>query len=149
MKDVIDIKDFLYRNMVLVLVGIMCLGMLCACGKPKIDFYEVAEEADIQINDDGTYVRIGRDGSYLKIDTNPDDKDPDDFGTLDYLALDVCDRHIQNVNEALDLPDYLYDDIIHTTASQGRQEEEFEDIGVVVTWSYSPRNGLEVTYKTL
>ena len=36
-----------------------------------------------------------------------------------------------------------------TTALMGRQSETFSDVGLTVSWSYHPDNGLCVTYKVI
>ena len=53
------------------------------------------------------------------------------------------------MNTELGLPDSLSKDMGQTTWSMGKQQEEFEDAGVKVTWTYHPDKGLEVTYKLL
>lgn len=84
-----------------------------------------------------TYATLGADGSYLSIDTNPDD--------LDDYSDDDAVQAIVDINYLLGLPDYLLDDMGKTTALMGRQTETFEK--VTVSWSYHPNRGLEVTYK--
>lgn len=84
-----------------------------------------------------SYAKVGADGSYLSIDTNPDD--------LEGYSNDAAVRAIIYVNNALELPDYLLDDMSKTTALMGRQTETFKRI--TVSWSYHPDRGLEVTYK--
>ena len=86
-----------------------------------------------------TYATLGSDSSYLSIDTNP--YDIDDYSDSDAILA------IIEVNEALNLPDYVLDDMATTTAMMGKQSENFSDLGVTVSWSYHPDNGLEVTYK--
>jgi predicted nucleic acid-binding Zn ribbon protein len=88
---------------------------------------------------DSTWAVVGSDGSYLTIDTNPDN--------IDDMGIEYSDAvyAIQNVNAALGLPESLFNDMGSTTALMGRQSQEFDD--VVVSWSYHPDNGLEVTYR--
>lgn len=85
------------------------------------------------------WAEVGSDGSYLCIDTNPDDED--DNGLAYYEAY----KAIENVNKELNLPDSLFADMGKTTSGDGKQSEEFDD--VIVSWKYHPDNGLEVTYK--
>ena len=85
----------------------------------------------------------GLDGSYLSIDTNPDDRDDDGLAYPDaYYA-------IEKINNALGLPSSLINDMAKTSASQGKQSETFDSVGVTVSWTYHPDKGLEVTYKLI
>ena len=53
------------------------------------------------------------------------------------------------MNRKIGLPDSLYNDMIQTTWSMGKQQETYESIGIKVSWTYHPNKGLEVTYKLL
>jgi len=86
-----------------------------------------------------TYATLGSDGSFLSIDTNPYD--------IDDYTVDGSIAAIIAVNEALGLPDYILDDMGSTTSLMGKQSESFPDLGVTVSWTYHPDNGLEVMYK--
>ena len=86
-----------------------------------------------------TWATIGSDGSYLEIDTNPNNKD-------DYVNTEAY-RAIEKVNDALGLPSYLFSEMGKTTALMGRQSETFDSLDLSVSWSYHPDNGLVVTYK--
>ncbi len=86
-----------------------------------------------------TWAEYGSDGSYLFIDTNPDDWDDDGLAYVDaYFA-------VENVNNALGLPDSLFKAMGETTGADGKQTEVFGNI--TVSWKYHPDKGLEVTYK--
>ncbi len=87
------------------------------------------------------WASVGDDGSFLSVDTNP--FDIDDSG----LAYPEAYYAIEKINDALGLPSSLSYDMEHTTASQGKQSETFNDIGVTVMWTYHPDRGLEVIYK--
>ncbi len=84
---------------------------------------------------------VASDGSYLKIDTNPDDEDDNS------LAYYTAYTTIEDINDELGLPESLFVEMGETTALDGMQTREFEDEGVIVTWSYHPDRGLEVMYK--
>jgi hypothetical protein len=84
---------------------------------------------------------LGRDGSYLSADTNV--YDLDDYSNSDILY------EIKDMNKKMNLPDSLYNDMIQTTWSMGKQQETYESIGVKVSWTYHPDKGLEVTYKLI
>lgn len=83
------------------------------------------------------FANVASDGSYLTIDTNPDNID--DY--TNYTAYYT----IMSVNEALGLPESLMEKMNRTRAMDGTQSEEFEDIEV--SWTYHPDNGLCVTYE--
>lgn len=84
---------------------------------------------------------VGSDGSYLMADTNVYDLD-------DYSNLSIA-YSIKDMNMKLGLPDSLYNEMLQTTWSMGKQQESFESIGVKVSWTYHPDKGLEVTYKLI
>lgn len=81
-------------------------------------------------------VTIGSDDGYCEIDTNP--YDIDDYSSSTILL------YIEQMNKKLGLPDYLYNDMIHTSYSQGKQEETFKKIKV--KYYYHPDKGLNVSY---
>ena len=82
------------------------------------------------------YITIGSDDSYCEIDTNPLDID-------DYFSS-IALGYIKDMNKALGLPDYLYNDMIHTSYSQGKQEEILDNFKV--KYYYHPDKGLNVSY---
>ena len=84
---------------------------------------------------------LGSDNSYLSADTNV--YNSDDYNNRSTLSA------IENMNKKIGLPDSLYNDMIQTTWSMGKQKETFENLGVEVTWTYHPDKGLEVTYKLI
>ena len=104
--------------------------------KEKLDFETIFDRYC-----DEEWASVGKDNSYLSIDTNPNDYD--DF----YIY--AADSAIVKINAALNLPDSLYEEMGKTSASMGKQTETFSDIGVIVRWTYHPDKGLEVTYKRI
>ena len=91
----------------------------------------------------------GRDGSYMKIDTNPDDKDIDDMTTLELMLYSSTSEDsldaIEYVNERLGFSGAVFDDMLNTTALMGRQRQSNRKY--TVSWTYHPDRGLEVTYE--
>lgn len=85
------------------------------------------------------WASVGSDGSFLSIDTNPDDEE--DNGIAYYAAYTA----VETVNKELKLPDSLFQKMGNTTGADGKQSEEFDKI--IVSWKYHPNAGLEVTYK--
>lgn len=90
---------------------------------------------------DATWADLGDDGSYLYIDTNPEDNEDDGLAYVEAYSA------VKNVNKALALPDSVLSDMEETTGADGKQSEEFDDLNLTVSWRYHPDRGLEVTYK--
>ena len=129
-------KKFNFIFVLIILV--LCLSVFIGCkdSNPLEDaYYELKEYVDY--GDILSCLTKGDDFSYVSIDTNPYDRE--DYYNVDYLEI------IEKYNELLDLPDYLYEDMLHTSALDGAQTESFDNI--TVRWKYHPDNGLEVTYK--
>lgn len=82
------------------------------------------------------YATVASDGSYLSIDTNPDDKD-DHFEYIAYME-------IQSVLEALELPESVLNRMGQTRAMDGIQSYNTDDLEI--TWTYHPDKGLEVVF---
>lgn len=110
--------------------------MISVTVKTKIDFKSIYNEYCV-----AKWASVGSDNSYLSIDDNPYDSD-------DYY-IDAADAAIEKINRALGLPDSLYEEMLQTTWSMGKQSETYENVGVTVTWTYHPNKGLEVTYKLI
>lgn len=87
---------------------------------------------------------VAQDGSYLEIDTNPNNADPDSFSYNSRKASDSLDG-IKFVNEKLGFSNSVYRKMVSTTALMGRQTAENKHFRV--SWTYHPSNGLEVMYE--
>lgn len=87
---------------------------------------------------------IASDGSYMKLDTNPDDVDSDSY-KFDYDVFIAANEAIENVNKELGFSDSLNEKMNTTTWSQGKQTDENDKFKV--TWTYHPDKGLEVMYE--
>lgn len=136
----IELKKILSIAMVVFSIGFIFVG--CKEDK-KIEektFCEIISEITgkkITIPSDAPFgVTIGADDSYCEIDTNPLDVD-------DYFSSTIL-SYIEQMNKKLELPNYLYNDMIHTSYSQGKQEETFKKIRV--KYYYHPDKGLNVCY---
>lgn len=90
-----------------------------------------------------------RTSDYLKIDTNPFDKNIDDMTTDELIIMSIQEEDtleaIEYVNEKLGFSSSVYDDMLHTSALMGRQRESNKKY--TVSWSYHPDDGLEVKYE--
>ena len=89
------------------------------------------------------------DGSYLKIDTNPYDKDIEDMTYVQaYMFYDIQSDSLDGikfVNKKLGFTDAVYSKMLETTALMGRQTDENSKYRV--SWTYHPDKGLEVMYE--
>ena len=124
-------KKFLISVCVVVIAIIVLIVAISNSGPDLEKIYEN--------HCDAIWADVGSDGSYLSIDTNPDDVDGEGIA---YYQSCVA---IEEINKELGLPESLYEDMGKTTANEGKQTEEFDEI--IVSWKYHPDSGLEVTYK--
>lgn len=86
------------------------------------------------------------DNSYIIIDSNPLNVKKGslwNYSLPDYQ--NVAFNEILQLNTFLELPDWLYQEMMNTRAVDGRQKEVFDN--VTVTWTYHPNQGLEVMYR--
>ena len=93
-----------------------------------------------------SWCTIASDGSYMKLDTNPRDKDSDDLTWSDYESLVIpANDAIERINKELGFSDALMEKMNTTTWSQGKQTDSNDKY--TVTWTYHPDKGLEVMYE--
>lgn len=85
------------------------------------------------------WAKVGDDGSYLAIGTNPSDRKADSN-----IYILEADQAIKDINKALGFDESLHERMERTNALAGMQSETGN--GVRVSWSYHPDHGLEVTY---
>lgn len=91
-------------------------------------------------------ITVALDDSYITIDSNPLNAEKGSltsFLTPDYQPYAF--EQIIKLNSFLELPDWLYEEMMNTRAVDGRQKEVFDN--VTVTWTYHPNQGLEVMYR--
>ena len=119
---------------VVVFAAIVVL-IICLCGGGKKNFRDMY--ADLARNN---WCEIGKDGSWMSLDTNPDNED-DYFGVDSIEAMDA----IEKVNRELGFNDSVAQEMQQTRSIDGRQSASNDDYEI--TWSYHPDNGLEVLYK--
>lgn len=90
------------------------------------------------------WCEIASDGSYMKVDTNPDDEDGDSW----YLFIDAFtegNEFIEQANLKLGFSAALTAKMNETTWSMGRQTDENDNYKV--SYTYHPDKGLEVLYE--
>ena len=114
---------------VVALVIVICV--LLNTNKP-VDFQKDFSEYQYEY-----WCDIADDNSYLKIDTNPSDRN-------DFYYEEAADA-IQDVNRELGFSSALYQKMLETRALDGRQYDENDR--VKVSWTYHPDRGLVVTYE--
>ena len=145
------------KKILCCLLAILSVMTFCACGgggtgtgggtgdggsSSRIDFFEIVSEItgqNVSSSNVPYYFTIGSDNSYCNIDTNP--YDLDDYSSSTALG------YIREMNDKLNLPEYVYQEMISTSYSQGKQTESFGSISV--TWYYHPDKGLDATYKVV
>lgn len=132
-------KRILFAVIALVLVLALCVGIRTY----KTNFFDRVVH---QMMKDNRYADNAQaaDGSYLKIDTNPNNEDDDSIFYNVAVEQDSLNA-IKFVNEKLGFSDSLYQKMLSTTALMGRQTEENKKF--VVSWTYHPDKGLEVMYE--
>ena len=86
---------------------------------------------------DPSYAKIGSDGSYLLIDTKPNDNESSDS--------DEAIQAIATVLYLLDFPESVVYKMDKTNALAGVQSEVHNNYKV--TWTYHPNNGLEALFE--
>ena len=91
------------------------------------------------------YFSISSDGKTMKIDSNPTEKDSDDFTWTDYTTMLEASDMVKEVNEKLGFSSGLIERMNSTTALQGMLSQETEHYSV--SWTYHPNHGLEVFYE--
>ena len=126
-----------------VIIGVFALVVvliIVLTGTGKKNFKDMF--SDMSSN---SWCTIASDGSYMKLDTNPYDKDSDDFTYSDYTTFSEANDAIERVNKELGFSDALYEKMNTTTVSQGRQTDSNDKY--TVTWTYHPDKGLEVMYE--
>ena len=127
-------------------VAFLCAILVASCLVSCFGFVKKGPDLEAIYDEycSPSWADLGSDGSYLFVDTNPYDEDDGD-----YTYMFVVNNAIEDINEALGLPESLNNDMDQTTWSMGKQKETFEDIGIDVSWTYHPDKGLEVTYKLI
>lgn len=87
---------------------------------------------------------IASDGSYMEIDSNPDDID-NDSSRFDYSIMLEASSAVERINTELGFSDSVYKKMTETRSLDGRLTEENDNYKV--SWTYHPDSGLEVLYE--
>lgn len=125
---------------------VLCLS---ACAGPgggsepepaKLTFLDMYEKYGTE-----SWCPIGSDGSFMRVDTNPSDKDDESYYYILDPSFAAAMEFIQQTNTDLGFSAALWQKMKETTALQGRQQDE-NDL-YKVSWTYHPDKGLEVMYE--
>ena len=116
-----------------VAIAAIVVLIICLCSGGKKDSRDMY--ADLARND---WCEIGKDGSWMSLDTNPDDGG---YYAENFAAMGT----IEKVNRELGFNDSVYQEMKQTRSIDGRQRVSNDDYEI--TWSYHPDDGLEVLYK--
>lgn len=112
--------------------------------KPAPDLLSVYNQLDSYNSNASEFCSLGDDGSYLEIDTNPNDYDDDSYlydstDTLKGTAL------VFKANSLLGLPSSVNKKMQNTSSINGTQT--YSAYKLEVSWTYHPDKGLEVMYE--
>ena len=121
----------------IIIIAVIIISVVVTVNK-AVNFQKIYDEYCIF-----TWAEVGKDGSYLSIDTNPYDNDNDG------LAFPEAYFAVEEINNALGLPASLYKEMGETTGADGKQVRTYKDLGLEVSWKYHPDRGLEITYSKL
>ncbi len=90
-------------------------------------------------------VKIGEDGKWMKVDSNP--ADTEGGGVLEFQRehlMNVTLDLIEYTNSQLGFSDLVLDNMLETTWAMGEQTAESKK--ATVKWTYHPDKGFEATY---
>lgn len=141
------------RKKIIILVLVLFIGLnLFGCSlenitdnsstNNKVSFSSIYYNCNCQ----SPWATLGIDNSYISLDSNPYDFDRSDYPYLATMYLSDVEAAIKGINSELGIPQSVYQQMLNTTALNGRQTKIYESLGVELSWTYHPDNGLEVTY---
>lgn len=94
----------------------------------------------------GIWVKMSPDGKTLSMDTIPYDGEYDHVpGLLDDDYFSEVVRAIEILHQEYNIPSYINEQIVQTSPADGKQRYDGENL--VVWWTYSKTEGLEITYE--
>lgn len=91
-----------------------------------------------------SWCEIASDGSWMRVDTNPEDYDSD-YWFLFSEDMNEALAAIKEINQELGFSSAVYERMNETSALKGWQSEK--NGAYSVSWSYHPDQGLEVFYE--
>lgn len=132
-------KEKRSKNQVLIVTMLMVCILVCSCGGNN------GFKGKYSTIENESWCTVGDDGSYMKLDTNPYDKDDDEWDLDDIEIMKESSEWIKKINKELGFNDALMEKMNTTTWSQGKQTESNDKY--TVSWTYHPDKGLEVMYE--
>ncbi len=128
------------RYVVMVCAAVVLLAVCTILAVRYTDNKNIFENAYEKAGGDEVckkWVTVMRDGSGIKIDTNP--RNIEEFYDDDAL------KAVRRINNALGMPDSVIEKMLSTRALDGRQSQTYN--GITVSWTYHPDAGLEIVYE--
>ena len=132
----------------LLVIGLACCASfsfvsLSACKGAKYNSFESFYEETCA--DNKGWAKLSADGKTLSMDTRPYDGYYIEQGwpDLDVYESEVLDA-IGILHQDYKIASYVYEQLLTTTAADGKQK--YEDKNMVIFWTFSKTNGLEITY---
>ena len=129
-------------------IGLACCASLsfmafAACNDTKSKSFEQFYEKECAEN--GGWAQLSADGKTLSMDTRPSDNYFIEQGWPDInVYQDEVLNAIEKLHQEYNIPSYVYEEMVSTSANDGRQK--YEDEKMIIFWKYSQTKGLEVTY---
>ena len=87
---------------------------------------------------------IGDHGDWIKVDTNPDDLDSDDYEAIVFASYLAGEGLTEKLLEELGFSDIVLEQVNSTSAMMGVQTAESSL--ATASWTYHPDNGLEIIF---
>ena len=138
-------------KLLVLLCSIVCFCLLCSCTttikEPTVpETIPTTTEAVVDLTT--MYARycnykwadVASDGTYLSIDTNPNDSS---YNSYESEAINA----ILSINNDLELPESLNARISNTRAIDGTQTASYNNINI--SWIYHPDKGLSIIWEKL
>ncbi len=127
------------KKTIVVIAVIAIISSLMSCSNNSGDRETVVKKDFRDMYTEKIYCDIASDGSWMKIDTNPNNFD--DYADTNAFTM------IQLVNYELGFPSWVWEDMCATRSLDGRQSETHGRYEV--SWTYHPNTGMEVIYKII
>ena len=141
-------KNNKHLLVLLVISTIFTFLSLASCKKEEP--FDFSSYTTLDESDGWGWITVSSDKTKMSLDSKPIDDghgyDPEileDLGLKDYTS-DVIDI-IQEIHNKLNIPGYVYDQILKTSKADGLKTYDGEN--VYVWWSYSTSTGLEISYE--
>lgn len=134
----------------LVLLAILTIFIsLFSTSCKKEETFDFSSYTILDENDGWGWIRVSPDKRKISLDSKPLDDDhgydPEILEALGYNHDKEIIDIIQEIHFTLNIPSYVYDQIMKTSKADGLKT--YEDENVYVWWSYSSSTGMEISYE--